>query len=279
MGLDADDAWRQRRGARRRHLRLRVRQRSRNHARLQRLESGRTRRVQAMMRKVFYPVSHAFLTRIDTAMDTHYWANWGIANIACVQPSACCATTPKPSTRPSPISRPAAATAASGKPCTTCTPATSGNGRKPAGANTLGIALTGAICEMAWNQGIDLYGYDNNRFLAGAEYVAKANLKQADGTFYTVPFVTYQNSAGVTQTQFSTGGRGDAWAALLGIGGQPLHQPQRSGGALYQARCRTGGTGRRRRQLRPQQWRLRSACCGTLTCTLDPGTPPQRRPA
>ena len=46
---------------------------------------------QAMMRKVFYPVSHAFLTRIDTAMDTHYWANWGQHR---VRPSACCATTP-----------------------------------------------------------------------------------------------------------------------------------------------------------------------------------------
>ena len=94
---------------------------------------------QAMMRKVFYPVSHAFLTRIDTAMDTHYWANWGLANIACVLPSAC--SDDAASTRPSPISRPAAATAASGKPCTTCTPATSGNGRKPAGTShsTLGI--------------------------------------------------------------------------------------------------------------------------------------------
>ena len=70
---------------------------------------------QAMMRKVFYPVSHAFLTRIDTAMDTHYWANWGLANIACVLPSAC-SDDAGSSTRPSPISRPAAATAASGKP-------------------------------------------------------------------------------------------------------------------------------------------------------------------
>ena len=37
----------------------------------------------------------------------------------------------------------------------------------------------------AWNQGDDLYGYENNRFLAGAEYVAKSNLKDASGAFHT----------------------------------------------------------------------------------------------
>ena len=40
----------------------------------------------------------------------------------------------------------------------------------------MGIILTGVICEQAWKQGDDLYGYDNNRFLAGCEYVAKYNL-------------------------------------------------------------------------------------------------------
>ncbi len=44
--------------------------------------------------------------------------------------------------------------------------------RRDQGHNTLGVALMAPICEMAWNQGDDLYGYDNNRFLAGAEYVA-----------------------------------------------------------------------------------------------------------
>lgn len=44
------------------------------------------------------------------------------------------------------------------------------------GHSTLGIAVTGAIMQMAWNQGDDLFGYDNNRFAAGAEYVSKYNL-------------------------------------------------------------------------------------------------------
>src|SRR5581483_7026797 len=70
------------------------------------------------------------------------------------------------------------------------------------GHSILGIALLGAVCEMAWNQGDDLYGYDNNRFLAGAEYVAKYNLGD------DVPYTPYTNSD-VTQPVISPGGRGN----------------------------------------------------------------------
>jgi LPXTG-motif cell wall-anchored protein len=37
----------------------------------------------------------------------------------------------------------------------------------------------GTICEMAWNQGIDLYGYDDSRFLKGAQYVAKWSMGES----------------------------------------------------------------------------------------------------
>lgn len=44
------------------------------------------------------------------------------------------------------------------------------------GHTTLGVALGGAITQMAWNQGDDLFGYDNNRFAATVEYISKYNL-------------------------------------------------------------------------------------------------------
>ncbi|RFP09199.1 hypothetical protein D0T25_23995 [Duganella sp. BJB488] len=69
--------------------------------------------------------------------------------------------------------------------------------------NTLSISLLTVICEMAWNQGVDLYGFDNNRVLAGAEYVAKGNLIQSGTTYYPVPFATYVNH-NTTDTVFST---------------------------------------------------------------------------
>ncbi|MGZ6523372.1 MAG: alginate lyase family protein, partial [Bacteroidia bacterium] len=40
----------------------------------------------------------------------------------------------------------------------------------------LGIGMLAECCAIAWNQGLDLYAYDNNRLLKGFEYVAKFNL-------------------------------------------------------------------------------------------------------
>ncbi|WP_237152293.1 LamG-like jellyroll fold domain-containing protein [Oryzibacter oryziterrae] len=83
------------------------------------------------------------------------------------------------------------------------------------GHNTLVTALMAPICQMAWNQGVDLFGYDNNRVLAGAEYVAKANSRDDSGAFHTVPFQPYQVFNGPLQAELSTGAQGivrPAWA-------------------------------------------------------------------
>jgi len=74
------------------------------------------------------------------------------------------------------------------------------------GHSTLSLGMAGYLCEMAWNQGDDLYGMDDNRLLAGAEYVAKSNLKDAAGAFYSLPFYVYINRQG-TFTAVSDGGR------------------------------------------------------------------------
>lgn len=47
----------------------------------------------------------------------------------------------------------------------------------------LGLAHLADCCEMAWNQGLDLYGFANNRLLKGFEYTAKYNL--GDSVNYT----------------------------------------------------------------------------------------------
>lgn len=64
------------------------------------------------------------------------------------------------------------------------------------GHATLGMSLCGALLEMAWNQGDDLYGLHNNRFLAGAEYVARSNLKDAQGNAYAMPFAVQREPNG-----------------------------------------------------------------------------------
>lgn len=54
----------------------------------------------------------------------------------------------------------------------------------------LGIAHLAEACEMAWNQGLDLYGAAGNRLLKGFEYTAQYNLG------YDVAFVSWRDKTG-----------------------------------------------------------------------------------
>lgn len=161
-------------------------------------------RFQTMMLNIFYPMNHDFLVRHNGAKVDHYWANWDLSNLASIMAIGVL-------TDRTDIYKEAIDYLYNG----------AGNGAlnktfwkvydgglaqvqesgRDQGHTTLDIALVGAICQMAWSQGDDLYGYDNNLVLAGAEYAAKYNLG------YDVPYTTYKNSD-VTQTVISEGGRG-----------------------------------------------------------------------
>lgn len=54
----------------------------------------------------------------------------------------------------------------------------------------LGIGMLAEACAIAWNQGLDLYGYANNRLLKAFEYVAKFNLGE------DVPFMEWLDRTG-----------------------------------------------------------------------------------
>jgi len=121
-----------------------------------------------------------------------------------------------------------------------------------------GIAAMAAVCEMAWNQGVDLYGFDNNRFLAGAEYSAKANLVATGTSYFTVPYVSYRNGV-YTWDKFSPLKQGDAtpcWALIYN------HYVNRKGlAAPYSAKKALA--------IQPEgAWDYVSY--GTLAYTLDP---------
>lgn len=62
------------------------------------------------------------------------------------------------------------------------------------GHSNLGIGLMASVCEMAWNQGDDLYSWGQNRFMYAAEYVAAYN------TGVEMPFELYE---------WGTGGKGE----------------------------------------------------------------------
>lgn len=59
------------------------------------------------------------------------------------------------------------------------------------GHSMLGIGALATVCEIAWNQGDDLYSAFNNRLVKGFEYVAKYNLGNDD-----LPFVIWKDITG-----------------------------------------------------------------------------------
>jgi len=179
-------------------------------------ESADVTAFQDLLYSVFYPMASQFLvdhngtgTRMQSPDITNYWANWDLCCICavfaigvfCDKPALC---------------NEAVGYFLSGR----------GNGAvahvvyvlhpgylgqwqesgRDQGHASLGISLIASLCEMAWNQGIDLYGYWNNRVLAGAEYVAASNLADANGNFPDLPYSTYRNKQG-TSTMISGGGR------------------------------------------------------------------------
>jgi hypothetical protein len=68
----------------------------------------------------------------------------------------------------------------------------------------LGLGLLAECCEVAWCQGIDLYGEADNRLLKGYEYTSKYNLGE------DVPFTPYTDVTGVYKHKtISPKGRGE----------------------------------------------------------------------
>ena len=81
------------------------------------------------------------------------------------------------------------ATATSSKPFTTCIRAILGRVQEEGrdqGHSGLEVAMLGVFCSMAYNQGDDLFAYENNRVLSLCEYFAKYNL------YNNVPYLTYR---------------------------------------------------------------------------------------
>ena len=54
----------------------------------------------------------------------------------------------------------------------------------------MGLGFLACTCEIAWNQGVDLYGAYDNRLLKGFEYTAKYNLG------FDVPYEPYRSFEG-----------------------------------------------------------------------------------
>jgi hypothetical protein len=161
-------------------------------------------RFQKMMLEKFYPGNKRFLEKHNGTPIDHYWANWDLCNIASMIAIGVLCDREDIYNYGIRYYKTGKGNGAIRNLVNYLYPGGLGQWQESGrdqGHTTMGVALTATICEMAWKQGEDLYGYDDNRFLKGCEYVAKYNLGE------DVPYHTYKNSD-VTQEKISAAGRG-----------------------------------------------------------------------
>ncbi|MFH9549024.1 alginate lyase family protein [Streptomyces sp. NPDC017435] len=136
-------------------------------------------RFRTMLTTVFSPLSESFLVRHNGAVVTNYWPNWDLAAMACVLATGIFCDDGAKVEQAVEYFKNGSGLGAVRK----AVPVVHADGLgewleagRDQGHALLGVGLMGTVCEMAWNQGIDLYGYDDSRFLKGAQYVAKWSL-------------------------------------------------------------------------------------------------------
>ncbi|RXZ68324.1 twin-arginine translocation signal domain-containing protein [Agromyces albus] len=165
---------------------------------------------QDLLLRVFYPMNNHFLTVHNGAHISNYWANWDLCNMNAVLAIGILCDRQDLIDQAVTYFKSGGGNGSIGN----AVPILHSDGLaqwqesgRDQGHTLMGMGQMGTFCEMAWNQGIDLYGYDDNRFLKAAEYVAKYNLG------HDVPFTTYSwqhgvNGAWRSQTVISEAGRG-----------------------------------------------------------------------
>lgn len=174
---------------------------------------------QQMMLTLFYPINHSFMTTTAGLDPILVYSNWELCSIASIMSIGVLCDDSAKFNEALGYFKSGLGNGAMAQTVYYLHPGylgqTQESGRDQ-GHNTLSIALLGVICEMAWNQGIDLYGYRNNLALAAAEYVAKGNLASAVGTYDAVPYALYKNH-NVSQSTFSIAQQGTKrpeWALI-----------------------------------------------------------------
>jgi hypothetical protein len=161
-------------------------------------------RFKAMMLNYWYPVCDDFLRNHNGSCISNYWANWDAANIAAVMAIGILCDDQAKFDQ----ARNYFQSGAGMGSIMNAVPFLHAGGLgqwQESGRDQphamLGIGLLGVVCEMAWKQGIDLYGYSSNRLLAGAEYTAQYNL------WKSVPYTTYNNCQPANNKWVSINGR------------------------------------------------------------------------
>ena len=146
-------------------------------------------RFKKMLSEYWYPKCNDFLTTHGHTPPSHYWANWDACNMVAVLAIGVLCDDRAKFDQAVAYFKSGAGMGAIKNAVPFRYPGGLGqwqeSGRDHAHAMG-GLGLLAEFCQIAWNQGVDLFGYDDNRLLAGAEYEAQYNLwKDVPYTFYT----------------------------------------------------------------------------------------------
>ena len=175
-----------------------------------------------MMLNVFYPMNSWFLVNHNDAHIENYWANWDLCNMASILSIGILCDDQAKIDEAVNYFKTGGGQGSINHAIPILHSPTLGQWQESGRDQEhtiMGIGLMATICEMAWNQGIDLYGYNNRRFMAGAEYVARYNNWKA------VPFGFYSwrsgggGGAANTHIYVSNAGQGASrpvWDTIVG---------------------------------------------------------------
>ncbi len=178
--------------------------------------------VRNMLVTEFAPMNIAFLENHNGAKKDHYWANWDLSNTASLMAIGIYADRRDLYNKARDYYLAGNGNGALKNAAWKIYPdglAQWQESGRDQGHTLLGIGLAGTICQLAWNQGYDLFGAYNNRLLGAARYIASYNSGNS------VPYTAYHNSD-VTQPVISVKGRGEkrpVWALLYGHYVQLMH--------------------------------------------------------
>jgi len=215
-------------------------------------------RFKNMMLTYWYPVCSNFLINHNGSCVSHYWANWDACNIGAVLTiGVLCDDTAKYNQGVEYFKN-----GAGNGSINNAVPYVHPNGLgqwQESGRDQehaqLGVGFLGSVCQVAWNQGTDLFAYNSNRLLAGAEYVARANLS------LDVPYQTYNNCDNVNQNCLAINGLGR-------IDDRPVYELIYNHYAVVKG-LSTPNVKKMAQLLRPERGSNDHFGYGTLTFTLD----------
>ncbi|MGC3992350.1 MAG: alginate lyase family protein [Chthoniobacteraceae bacterium] len=162
--------------------------------------AGDQDRFKQMLLKYFYPSCHDFLVRHNGRSDSTFWANWDTCNMRAVMAIGVYCDDRAKFDEAVDYYKNGRGTGSIGHAVPYLYPGGLGqwqeSGRDQAHVMG-GMGLLTEMCQVAWNQGVDLFGYDHNRLLAGGEYTAQYNLGKG------VPYTFYTNSDQANQPYIS----------------------------------------------------------------------------